>query len=151
MGWFSDNKPAAVPTPVPESEYTLEKVRALLEQVGQTRLKIVAPKLKVLVSLISQNGEAYLVRNSSDSNPSENDIMEFQEHLKTVMRVLEQYIVIQKSPSEPNREAKLQDGFEAIDGFATRVLGTVVPGGSQSSTMFTVDTKILSAQRYLNT
>lgn len=148
--WFK-NILSDQPGPLPEAEHSLEKVRALLDEIGQARLKVAAPKLKVLLSLIAQNGESYLVRTSADGKPPEHEIAQFQEHLRAALRVLEQYVSIQNDQQYPNRQAKMLEGFEAIDGFAASVLKATAPGGTASNTNFTVDTKILSAQRYTTT
>ena len=147
MGWFKNNQ-SSQSVPKTEPEYSLGRVRALLDDIGQTRIQITAPRLKVLLTLIAQNGEPFLVRNSPDGKPSDSDIMQFQENLKAVVRVLEQYVIIQNDFGYPSRVEHLQEGFDAVDGFAARVLSKATPSGTQSMTNFGVDTKILSAQRF---
>lgn len=132
-----------------EERYSLEKVRALLDQVGLYRLRVIDPRLKVLLTLIAQRGEGRLMRNSVNGQLSDSDVMTFQDLLESLVRVLEKYVEIQNDPSQgQDVEELLASGLNAAEGFATQVLKSDAPGGQTSMTTFRVDTQILSAQRF---
>jgi hypothetical protein len=149
--WFRDTPSKSQPPQQPPEMYSMTKIQSLLDTLGESRLKVRDPRFKVLLSVVAQQGEPYLRRISVDGNPSETDVMQFQDSLEAAVRVVEQYIAIQNNPSLPDRQVKLDEGLDAIDGFATRIRSSTVPGGTKEMTSFTVDTKILSAQRYQST
>jgi hypothetical protein len=102
-----------------------------------------------ITQLVHDTEEVFrrLERNSPDQvNTS---VVAFEQHLQSLIRVLDQYVDVQNNPRYfENPQKALQDGREAVAGFATYVLRSAQRAGRQQLTGFTVDTKILSAQRY---
>lgn len=137
-------------TPVPQQQkYSLDMVRQMLDHVGLYRLHVRDPKLKVLLTLIAQNGEEHLTARSGGVTPTDANIVQFQNLLEALLRVINQYVDVQDNPSRyPDAEKLLLSGFQATEGFATEIVSPDVPGGKRSLTDFKVDTNILSAQRH---
>jgi hypothetical protein len=145
MPWWRNS---ADDSPPREERYTLDKIRGMLDEIGGSRLQVIDPRLKVLLTLIAQRGEDKFLENN-DGAPSDAAIVSFQTNLETILRVLREYVNIQdKQSSKPKYADLLRDGYEAVLGFSVQLLQTDTPGGTRSHSEYAVDTKILSAQRH---
>ncbi len=144
-----DNK--SQPQAKAEPEYTVDMVRPLLDAVGQSRLRVVNPRLKVLLTLIAQNGESHLLL-MGGGQPDTVKIMDFLEQLRSLQRVIDQYIDIQDKPDGySNSHELLSDGLKAVEGLASQVLNKSSSNERRSLTDFKVDTKILQSLSARNT
>lgn len=131
-----------------EPEYSLDKIRIMLDQIGLIRLRVFNPKVKVLLTLISQRGEEYLIARSVGGTPSEVEIVKFQNLMVKLLEVLEKYVEIQGRPVDDNTRAMLQSGYEAADGLAKQILSSDPSTGVRDNAEFMRDAQILSAQQY---
>ena len=147
MSWFKrePDRPQAQPA---ATSFSIDQVRELADKIGPFRLRIVDPKLKVPISQIAQNAEAYLMRGNPSGQPSQSEIMRLVEDLRMTFGVLEQYVAIQDNPAQPNRQAEMQKGYDAIISISRVVLSSNMQGGSQAMTGYGVDTDILAARQY---
>jgi len=127
-------------------DYTIETVRDHLETIGMLRPTVRSAAIKLALTLIAWNGEAYLTRRSPSGTPSGAQIVELCKQLETVMRVVIEYQHIEASPDTyPNLDELLAQGIKAVEGFALKLAGaTTAPGGSAKLTGYTVDTQLLS-------
>lgn len=147
MALFKRDEPVARPLPKAE-EPLIDEVFRLLDQIGEFRLKVLDPRVKVLLTQIAKNGERRLTGGDPES-PSDVAVIEFRSHLESVVRVLAQYVDFQDNSSRyPNSEEMMAKGQNAIAGFASYVMETSIPGGTRSVSDFNVDTDILSAQQH---
>ena len=146
-----DSESPSQPQPQAKPEYTIDMVYEMLDTVGLSRLRVINPRVMVLLTLIAQNGESHLKLMSGDE-PTEITIMDFMEQLKSLQRVIEHYITIQDNPGGyGNSDELLYSGLEAVEGLASQVLNKSASSERQSLTDFHVDTKILQSLSARNT
>jgi hypothetical protein len=146
VGLFNKgNKPAPAPI-VNGPDFTIQTVRDHLEEIGNFRQKIRGAAMKVALSVIAWNGEAYLMRQNPSGQPSGVDIVNLCNYLETVRRVMVQYQQVEARldfASDSTQEV-LYHGLTSVKGFADRMVSSVTTGGDASLTGYIVDTQILS-------
>ena len=124
-----------------------QDVRELLGRVMGLRRSVNDVELQATIQQACGDTHQYFRRNT-EPKFVKSDAEQFCGHLESVRQVLERYIDVQGHPryySDP--EAALQQGHEAIEGFAGFVLQSIRRGTSARLVMYTVQTDILSAQR----
>jgi hypothetical protein len=125
-----------------------DKVRDILRDIMERRAEVNDGELGSIIEQACQDTEQYFRRNSDPSKRDE-DTTTFVNHLKGVRNVLVQYLDIQNNRRYyDDPEGLMQQGYDAIDGFAAFVLQSNKRGRRDELTEFRVDTQILSAQRY---
>lgn len=126
-----------------------QDVRELLGRVMELRRSVNDTELQATIEQACGDTHQYFRRNT-EPEFVKSDAEQFCGHLESVRQVLERYIDVQGHPryySDP--EAAMQQGHEAIEGFADFVLQSIRRGTSARLVMYTVQTDILSAQREL--
>lgn len=145
MAWFDRQKPDQ--PSVPKEKYTVEDIQALLDEIGMLRPKVNAPRVKVLLTRIAQQGESCLIKRSHNGSPSATDVVRFQKQLEVVLRVIQQYVVIQENPNNyPNPREELRQGYESVRNFAKQLFETSSSASSSGLIDYRVDARILSTQ-----
>jgi hypothetical protein len=125
-----------------------DDVRDLLKVIMGLRPQIRDDELVTTIETACNDTNQYF-RRSSDPKMRDEDITVFSRHLKSVRSVLTQYIDIQNNGRYyDNPDELIQQGRDAIAGFATFVEQSIRRGRRSELTEFKVDTDILSAQRY---
>jgi hypothetical protein len=82
-------------------------------------------------------------------NDVDTTVVEFEAYLRNILEVINVYVDIQNRPRYyDDPEGSMQDGRDAINGFADFVLTSARRAGRKNLTKFNVNTKILSARRY---
>lgn len=146
MAWFDRQKPDQ--PSVPKEQYTIENIQALLDNIGTLRPNVNPPRVKVLLTRIAQQGESCLTKRSHNSSPSASDVVKFQKQLEVLLRVVQQYVVIQENPNNyPNPREELRQGYESIRDFAKQLFEVSSSASSSGLIDYKVDAKILSTQR----
>lgn len=147
MAWF-DRQTTPDPPSIPKEQYTIENIQALLDEVGTLRPKINSARIKVLLTRIAQQGESCLTKRSHNSSPSASDVVRFQKQLEILLRVIQQYVVIQENPkSYSNPREELRQGYNSIRDFAKQLFEVSSSVGSSGLIDYKVDARILSTQR----
>lgn len=143
--WNRRNRSEPDPQPVVDP---MTEVRALLDKTGQARLRITSPRLKVLLSMIAQNGEEYLINRGLNGTPTVADIESLKFNLESLQTVLSAYVRIQGDPLTPDRDEYLDKGREAIEGLAHMIMSSTTSGAQAHLSEFRINAQILSAQRF---
>jgi hypothetical protein len=151
MGFWDDlmGKPAQ-PAPQPDDKYSVNRIQALLEQVGIGRLSVNDARLKVSLTQIAWYGMPYLVDNADNGKPNGSQIAKLQKQLESVLAVLAQYIVVQNNPQKYTDQggaaALLREGAEGITAFATEI--TTSTSKSASVTSYQIDAGMLAGKQF---
>jgi hypothetical protein len=146
-----DSQVPQQPAQPQQPEYTLDTVRTALSAIGLSRLKVVNPRLKVMLLKIAWSGEEHLTI-TCGAQPAKVKIMDFLEQLNALQRVVDQYILIQDNPEGyTNAAENLENGFKAVAGLASVVTTKSASSERTSLTDFNVDTKILQSLTAQNT
>ncbi|HSX00744.1 MAG TPA: hypothetical protein VLF67_00755 [Candidatus Saccharimonas sp.] len=121
----------------------LRDILALREHIADRSLR------DLITQMVKDTQEVFTRLGVNSPSEVSTATVTFETHLQNVRDVLKQYIDVQNNPryyESPSRA--LADGREAIEGFAEYVLASARRAGRSQLTMFNVNTKILSAQRY---
>ena len=112
------------------------------------RPEVRSAAMKLSLTLIAWNGEAYLMRQSPSGTPSGAQLVELCKQLETVKRVVTDYRQIEANPAGyPNPDELLARGIQSVGDFALKLAkATTAPGGTAHLTGYTVDTQLLSGQ-----
>ncbi len=151
MGFWDDflGKPAS-PTAKPEAKFSIDKIQALLDQVGAGRLSVADPRLKVSLTQIAWHGMSYLIDRADNGKPNGSQIAELQKQLESVLAVLAQYIVVQNNPQryvdQGGATQLLAEGAEGITAFATRL--TMSTSKSANVTSYQIDAGMLAGKQF---
>lgn len=126
------------------------EVRDVLNQILKLRERITSREVRDILTLICQDTEAYFSRNSTrEGVPLRDDAEVFEDHLESLRNVVERYIDVQDNPRYFEQPKQLMEqGEDALNGFMEFALNNVRRGSRKELTSYTVDTKILSAQRH---
>ncbi len=123
-----------------------DQVKDLLAKIVKERDRVNDRELKDALYQMCVDIEKYF---SSSSKEKERDALFFKDRLTEVTKVLAKYIEVQQSPRyfyEPEKE--LSRGKESIVDFSQYVLDSIRRGHAADLLDYTVNTKILQAQRY---
>lgn len=123
-----------------------DRVRDQLRKLLAEGQKVEDSDVRLLVTQIANDVEAYF-RRTKDADERDRDA--FVGHLSSLNSVLEKYIDVQDNPRYFEDPAQLLlSGKKAFEDFSYFVLETVRREGRRSLMDYSVDTDILSAQRY---
>ncbi len=148
IAFFIHNRPQRDPVSGEEYVRFRSPVRDELERIANLRPSIQDQDLRVLLTQICTDVEAYFRKFSSNQAA---DASTFAHHLETVRKVLQKYVEVQNDPPryyDKPKEELLRSGYQAVDGFEKFVLDSIQRGSRAELTEFHVNTDILSAQRY---
>ena len=151
MGFWDDflGKPTP-PTAKPEAKFSIDKIQALLDQVGAERLSVADPRLKVSLTQIAWYGMPYLIDRADNGKPNGSQIAELQKHLESVLAVLAQYIVVQNNPQRyvdhGGATQLLAEGGEGITAFAARIMNSTSKAASVTS--YQIDAGMLAGRQF---
>ena len=123
-----------------------DHVKDLLAKIARERGQITDRELKAVLYQMCVDIEKYFASSSKDKGK---DALFFRDRLTEVARVLAKYVEVQENPRyyyEPR--ADLERGKTSITDFSHYVLESIRRGHAVDLLDFTVDTKILQAQRY---
>ena len=124
----------------------LDQIKDLFSEIVREREQVNDPELKAVISQMFLYIEKYFQSSGKDKV---RDPLFFKARLTEVAQVLEKYIEVQDDPryfDEPKTE--LRKGKEAITDFSHYILQSVRRDNTADLIDYTVDTKILGAQRY---
>jgi hypothetical protein len=125
-----------------------DNVREILRDIMDKKSEVKDSALRSTIEQACQDTEQYFARNSDPSKRGE-DTSTFVNHLKSVRNVLVQYLDIQSNKRYyDDADELMQQGYNAITGFAEFVLQSNKRGRRSELTNFKVDTQILDAQRF---
>jgi hypothetical protein len=120
--------------------------RNLLSEIVQKREQVIDGQLQQALYQLCLDIEQYF---NASTNDKERDALFFHERLTEVNKVLIKYIDVQQHPRYYyNPEDELRRGKESIIDFSQYVLESIRRGNAVNLLDYTVNTKILQAQRY---
>jgi hypothetical protein len=123
-----------------------EKIREQLSEIAHLRDDVTDPDLQATLYRCCADIERYFERYSSNEVL---DAIAFEGHLDSVLDVLKKYVDVQNHPRDFNGpEAKLRQGKQSIEDFAEYVIESIRNGNDVNLIEYSVNTDILSAQRY---
>ncbi|MFZ2664557.1 MAG: hypothetical protein WAX66_04310 [Patescibacteria group bacterium] len=122
------------------------QVKGLLALIAKERNQVNDQELKKILGQMCLDIEKYF---ESESNDEKKDSLFFNQRLTEVNEVLKKYIDIQENPRyyyEP--EGELSKGKDSLSDFSKYVLNSIRRGKTADLVEYTVNTKILQAQRF---
>jgi hypothetical protein len=123
-----------------------EQIRDLMAQMAHMREDVYDAQLRSTIYQCCVDIEAYFKKYSSDK---QQDAVVFQHHLSNIVEVLRKYIDVQDNERYYNDPRRLlEEGDDAINSFSEFVLTSIRRGNDAELARYTVNTKILKAQRY---
>lgn len=122
------------------------RVSELLTKIALMRSKVNDEQLQEAITQICKDSEIYFAKYCSEPGK---DALLFETHLHNIFNVLTKYVEVQNFERYyDNPTNAMQQGKEAIKNFAMYVLNSCKRGSAARLLDYTVDTQILSAQRY---
>ena len=123
-----------------------DRVRDLLSKIVREREQVNDEELQQALYQMCVDIERYF---QSSSKEKERDALFFKDRLTEVTQVLSKYVDVQQSPRYyTNAQAELERGKESIIDFSQYVLESIRRGNATDLLDYTVNTKILQAQRF---
>lgn len=121
-------------------------VKDLLAKIVRLRGQVDDMELRSELYQLCVDVEKYFLSSSQDKN---RDARFFNERLTDVFHVLEKYVDVQKNQRYYNNpSAEMRKGKESLIDFGAYVLESIRRGNAADLLDYTVNTKILQAQRY---
>lgn len=129
----------SAPDPVKDQ---INKLTSLVRKINNHQLQT------TLIQTV-KDVDAYFKRNKQSKSKDSDDSITFTRHLKSMNDVLVRYLDVQENPRYyRNPEMLALEGKKAVLSFSEFVLDSVQADTQRELTEYTVDTKILQAQRY---
>src|SRR3989344_7211899 len=129
----------------PAQREALDQINDLLSEIARERERVNDPELKAVLSQMSSNIKKYF---QSSGKNKVRDVFFFKDRLTEVSCVLDKYIDVQENHYYYNEpRAELRKGKKAITDFSHYILQSVRRDHTADLIDYTVDTKILGAQR----
>lgn len=144
MGWFG-NDTSSPQTQSAPAEPSLDSVRALLDEIGQLRLQVKSPEMKVLLTTIAWNGEPCLMKQSGSETPSGAQLIRMSSGLEVALNVAKAYIQHEElvSPFDNEGGARLARELAAVKQFASSLTQVTSSAGFAAAMNADVTTTLL--------
>lgn len=130
----------------PPGKYTLQNVHALLDEIGQLRLRVQRAEMKLLVSQVAWGTQHYLDRCFTPGPPPGRVVAQLQEQLAMIRSIVSTYIAIQDNPDQYTAKGDigqlLENGRASLRKYCEAVSAE---DASPDITNYVVDTTVLSS------
>lgn len=124
-------------------------LKPLITRLLTTSKRVNDRRMTTAIGNVCKYTEAYFNRLHPDKRYNQAALDTFERHLESAIKVVDVYLDMQNNSEYFDDPGKgLQQGSDAIEGLAEFMLQSIKQKGRQNNTDYTVDTKILSAQRY---
>jgi len=125
------------------------QLRETIRNLMNISKRIKDNQMRDAIEEVCKYTEAYFSRLHPDKRYSSSAVTAFERHLNSVYSVVERYVDIRNNPEYYDEPQKLTtNAVASVEDFGEYVLKSIKSNNRRSMTDFTVDTKILSAQRF---